>query len=121
MKRVMCAAVGMMALTAAVAIAADEKDKKPKTAKEVMVEAHKGKPPMCATASKGELTKEQAEHLLSLYVDMAKDTPKKGSADSWKEKCDALVAATKKLVADQKDTADFKKAVNCKACHDVHK
>lgn len=121
MKKVLVAgacAVLFLAATAAVHSA----DKKVKSIKEVMQEGHKqGKPPLCGVASKGVIKKEEAEKLLSLYEDMAQGMPKKGDAESWKAKCEALISATKKLVADPKDNADYKKAVNCKACHDAHK
>jgi hypothetical protein len=37
------------------------------------------------------------------------------------EKCQALIAAIKKVQANKADSGDFKKAVNCKACHDMFK
>lgn len=112
--------IGSAALLLAIGqiIAADEK---PKSIKDVMVEGHKGKTPLCAKASKGEASKEEAEKLLALYTDMAKNEPKKGDKEEWKKKCEALITASKALVADQKDNAAYKAAVNCKACHMIYK
>ena len=42
--------------------------------------------------------------------------PPKGDAESWKKKTAAITAAIK-----ANDQAALKKAVNCKACHGVHK
>ena len=42
--------------------------------------------------------------------------PPKGDAESWKKKTAAIAAAIK-----ANDQAALKKAVNCKACHVVHK
>ena len=52
---------------------------------------------------------------------MCADTPAKGAKAIWVEKCQALIAAVKKVQANKSDTGDFKKAVNCKACHDMFK
>ena len=42
--------------------------------------------------------------------------PPKGDAESWKKKTAAITAAIK-----ANDQPALKKAVNCKACHGVHK
>ena len=88
--------------------------------KKAMKEAMKGG--LCKTVASGEGTDEDKKKLLALFTDMAKETPAKGDAESWKEKAGALVSAAQGVV-DGKDgaTAQLKKAANCKACHDVNK
>lgn len=92
--------------------------------KEVMKTYHKaptGEDPVCKQVSNGEGTKEQIKELLTAYKKLAKAKPAKGEKNTWEEKIAALVAATEKLQNDPKDVADYKAAVNCKACHDIHK
>ena len=48
--------------------------------------------------------------------------PTKGDAESWKEKTGALVDAAKAVEEGKEGaTKDLKKAMDCKACHTVHK
>jgi hypothetical protein len=125
MKKLLCGAVAALALLVVGQIGAT--NLAPKTIKEVMAEGHKaakGETPLCGKANAGKATKEEAAKLLALYEDMAKSTPKKGDAAAWKTKCEALIAATKKLAADptNKDAvAAYKAAVNCMGCHKDHK
>jgi hypothetical protein len=95
-----------------------------KSIKDVMGEGHKGKPALCAKANQGKASKAECETLLSLYEDLAKNKPPRGSEADWKKRTNALVSATKKLVADpanSKAIGEYKTAVNCKGCHDAHK
>jgi hypothetical protein len=115
--------VSVLALAAAF-VTNVEARKAAKTTKQVMAEAHKGKPPLCGKASTGMATKEEAETLVVLYTDMANDKPKKGDADDWKKRCQALVDASKALAKDPKNkdaVAAYKAAVACKGCHDSFK
>jgi hypothetical protein len=98
-------------------------DDKPKfTIKEVMAKAHKGKPALCGKVAGGKASKEEKEELVQYYIALTKNKPPKGDAGSWKEKTEALVAAAKACLADEKDgPAKLQKAVNCKGCHEVHK
>ena len=55
--------------------------------------------------------------VLSKYASwLAAYKPPKGDAESWKKKTAAITAAIK-----ANDQPALKKAVNCKACHGVHK
>jgi hypothetical protein len=109
---------GLALCVAGVSVAAD----KDLTIKEVMKKAHTGKPKLCEKVVSGKATKEEKQELVDLYTAMAKDKPPKGDADSWKDKTEALVAAAKSCLADDKDGPDkLKKAVNCKSCHEAHK
>ena len=98
-------------------------DEKPKNdIKEVMAKAHKGKPALCAKVQQGKASKEEKAELLSLYEDLAKNEPPKGDKASWKAKTESLVKAAKSIVDEEKGgVAAYKKALNCKACHDAHK
>jgi hypothetical protein len=100
-------------------------DEKEIPIKDVMKKAHtakKGEKKLCEKVAGGTATKDEKQQLLDLYTALSKNKPPKGEADSWKEKTDALVAAAKACVADDKDGPDkLKKAVNCKACHEAHK
>lgn len=94
------------------------------TVKEVMKTYHKapaGEDPVCKQVSNGQGTEQQIKDLLDAYKKLAKAKPAAGDSDSWEKKTAALISATEKLTKDSKDVADYKAAVNCKACHDVHK
>ena len=55
--------------------------------------------------------------VLAKYAEwLAAYKPPRGDAENWKKKTGAIVAAIK-----ANDQAGLKKAVNCKACHNVHK
>ena len=70
----------------------------------------------------GTATAEELESLVKLYEAMAKADPPKGSKESWKEKTDALVEATKAVAKKEEGATDkYKAAVNCGACHKAHK
>lgn len=91
---------------------------------DIMKKYHKapaGEDPLCKKVSNGDGTSAELAELLKAYEAMAKEKPEKGLATSWEQKNAALIAAVKKLQKDPKDVSDYKKAVNCKACHDPHK
>jgi hypothetical protein len=98
---------------AGVSRAADEKDKPKMTIKEAM-KLHKDK--THTKFQEGKATKEEKEKLIEAYTAMGQHKPPKGDEKDWKKRCDALVKAVKD---DDKDA--FKKAVDCKGCHDAHK
>lgn len=90
--------------------------------KKIMKDLHKPEDAMCKKVGRGEATDADLATLLKAYQDMCADTPAKGTKAVWVEKCQALIAAIKKVQAkDASGTSDFKKAVNCKACHDMFK
>ena len=114
--------MGLLAVLGLVLSTASGADEKDLTIKDVMKKGHSGDEPLCKKVVTGKATKEQKQELLDLYVALSKTKPPKGDADAWAKKCEALVAAAKACVADDKDGPDsLKKAVNCKACHDAHK
>jgi hypothetical protein len=104
--------------------AADKPDKDVKDIEDIMNAAHNEKedPNLLGRVLSGKATKEEKQKLLSLYMDLGKNKPPKGSAEDWKKRTDALVAATKDFIADKPDAAAaLKKAAFCKACHLAHK
>jgi hypothetical protein len=70
----------------------------------------------------GGANQEQKEKLLKLYSDLGKNKPPKGDEEDWKKRTDAIVKAAKDVVDDKEGSLkELKTAVNCKACHDLHK
>ena len=89
---------------------------------DAMKKYHKPEDALCKKVGKGEASSADLDTLLKTYTAMCAETPAKGSKSVWVEKCQALIAAVKKVQAkDASGVSDFKKAVNCKACHDVFK
>ena len=90
--------------------------------KDVMKKYHKPEDALCKKVGKGEATSADLSTLLIAYEGMKSATPPKGDKAVWAEKCDALIAAVKKVQSkDASGVSDFKKAVNCKGCHDGFK
>ncbi|MSU35224.1 MAG: hypothetical protein EXS36_08935 [Pedosphaera sp.] len=84
--------------------------------------APKGTDPTCKKASNGEASKDELKKLVAGYKIMCSAKPPKGDAASWKEKTTKLLAAAQGLEKGGADAlAKYKEAVNCKACHSVHK
>ena len=84
--------------------------------------APKGTDPTCKKVADGKASAEELATMLKGYEMMAAAKPEKGDAAAWKAKCEALVAAVKQIQA--KDAAGneaYKKAVNCKGCHNEHR
>ena len=107
--------IGLAALRAA--------DEAPKyTIKEVMKMAHTGETSLAKKVASGKASKADDKKLVDLYTALAANTPPQGDADVWKDKTGALLDAAKS-VEDGKDGAakDLKKAMDCKACHEVFK
>lgn len=122
MKKLLCGAFLVVAAVVAGQVVAE--DKKIKDIEDIM-EAHKGGPKSFLNkVAGGEGTKADAEKLLGLYEDLAKNKPPKGEISDWKKRTTALITPTKKLVKDPKDEdagKALKKAANCMDCHDAHK
>lgn len=99
---------------------AADKDAPKNSIQDVMQQAHKGGLLKKVTEGKG--SKQDKADLLEMYTDLAKNKPPKGDEKSWKAKTDPIVAAAKAVVAGDKGAeAKLKKAVDCMACHSVHK
>jgi hypothetical protein len=110
-------ALGMIAN----AFATREDDAKPKhTVKEIMKLAHKDG--LYNRVKGGAASKEEKTELAELYADLIKNTPKKGNAESWKEKCEALASAAKDVAEEKPGAVAKLQAVNkCGDCHKAHK
>ena len=114
MKRMIGFAVFTLVAGLSLSLLSAADDAKPKyTIKQVM-KFHKDK--LNEKFAKGEASKEEKQMLLEGYESMLKLKPPKGDEADWKTKCEALVKAVK-----DDDKEAYKKAVNCKACHDAHK
>ena len=84
--------------------------------------APEGTPPTCKKITEGSASAEEISAVLKSYEAMCAEAPPKGDKADWVKKCQALIAAVKKIQAgDASGTSDYKKAVNCKACHTAHK
>src|SRR5262245_26919410 len=84
-----------LAMTVGMSLAQD-KEKPKHTIKEVMKTAHKDG--LLKKVQDGKASDEEKKKLAELYVALHENTPPKGSAESWKEKTDALVKASKEVV-----------------------
>lgn len=84
--------------------------------------APRGVDPVCKKASDGKATPEELKKLVECYAAMAKAKPPQGDEASWKEKTTRLLTAAQALQKGEPGAVEgYKSAVNCKACHSVHK
>lgn len=87
-----------------------------------MEDGFKGKESLSARIVKGQGNDADFKKMAMLTRELALNKPDKGDLASWTEKTQALRAAAESLVAGKPGAVDgFKSAVNCKACHSVHK
>jgi hypothetical protein len=113
-------ALGLGLLGCGPAPRAGEPEKPGHTTKEVMGLAHKSG--LMKKAILGTATAAEKKTLTALYVDLAKNEPAKGSAESWKEKTTALVAAARDVEAGKPGAGPaLRKAVDCDTCHRDHR
>ncbi|WP_395751814.1 hypothetical protein [Prosthecobacter sp.] len=71
---------------------------------------------------KGEATDAELDSLIKCVQAICAATPPRGEKAAWVEKCKAMVAALQKVKAkDAAGISEFKKANDCKACHNVFK
>lgn len=112
-------AFGWLALT--VVTTAEEAAKPKYTIKQVMKAGH-AKGALKDKVAEGKATDEEKVALIAYYEALAANKPKKGSAESWKEKTTALVAAAKEAAEGKEGAGEkLKTASNCMACHKEHK
>ena len=89
---------------------------------QIMEDGFKGKTSLSARISKGQGNEDDFKKMAFLTKELALNHPSKGDLASWTEKTIALKGAADSLVAGKPGALDgFKTAVNCKACHSVHK
>lgn len=109
-------------LSVGVLLGAVGQEKPPKTVKDVMNVAHKGKETMLNKITGGKGTEEDHKTLVRYYELVAASKPTHGDEKSWKEKTGALLAAAKGVLEKKEGAIEkLKTASNCKACHSVHK
>lgn len=102
--------------------AAEAKDDAIKQVMKIYHKAPKGVDPICKKASDGRATPTEIKNLVAAYRTMSAAKPPKGDDASWKEKCAKLLSGAEALASGAPDgAAKYKEAVNCKACHSVHK
>lgn len=84
--------------------------------------APKGVDPVHKKAADGHASADELKKLVACYKEIAAAKPPKGDMASWKEKTGKLLAASMALQKGEAGAAErYKEAVNCKACHSVHK
>jgi lysylphosphatidylglycerol synthetase-like protein (DUF2156 family) len=98
---------------------ADDSDKPKHTVKEIMKVAHKEG--LFKKVIGGQASDDDKKELADLFADLPKNSPKKGTAESWKEKSNTLAKAAKEYAEGKADVATLKKANDCKACHTAHR
>ena len=116
-------AIAALTLVAAGCASSSSSATKPSLSIEhIMEDGFKGKESLSARIAKGQGTAEDFKKIALLTKELALNQPPKGDLASWTEKTRALKAAADDLVAGKAGAVDaFKSAVNCKACHSVHK
>src|SRR5262249_27047989 len=110
-----------LALLATLGLGAGEE--KPKyTIEEVMKKAHSGKSNLSKKLLSGKLSDQEKTTLIDCYEALGKNKPPKGDVKDWETRTSNLLAAAKAAVdGGQAERVKYQKAVNCKACHDLHK
>jgi hypothetical protein len=99
---------------------AEEKEKPKYTIKAVMKTCMKEG--LCKKAAEGKASDDEKKSLVEHFTALSGNKPPKGSADSWKEKTNALVEAAKGVAAGKEGAgAKLGAAANCMACHKEHK
>jgi hypothetical protein len=93
-----------------------------KSIEQVMEEGFEGKASLNAKVMKGQGTDADHKLLAELVLQLTLNKPPQGDLASWVEKTTALNNAAIALAAGKPGALDaYKAAVNCKACHSVHK
>ena len=112
MKNLIAASLALFIAVSGTFALADQDSKY--STKEVMKVAMKGG--LLKKVASGDASDEEKAKLTAMLEALAKNTPKKGSEESWKKLTGALVKAAK-----AGDGKALMTASNCKACHTPHK
>jgi cytochrome c5 len=122
-KNLLICLIALAALAIATAPIISAIEAKPKyTTKEVMKALHKGDVNVAKRVLKGQGTKADFAQMVNYYQSLPLNAPPRGDKASWDAKTVALFTAAKSLYAgDPNGLNAYKQAVNCKACHSVHK
>lgn len=90
--------------------------------KDGMKKLHKGDASTIKKVLGGTGTDQDIKALQDYYKSIVAEKPSRGEEASWKEKTAALNKAIDAVAAkDPAGMGQLKEAVNCKACHKVHK
>jgi cytochrome c556 len=123
MRKVMYGCLAVLAVSLVGFSMAEEKKDKPKAIKVIMKTAHtapEGEDPLCKKFAGGKTSEDETKTILALYEDLGKNKPPQGDEDEWKAKTKALLSAAKDVAAKKEGGTDaFKKAINCKDCHET--
>lgn len=93
-----------------------------KSIEEIMEEGFKGKESLASRISKGQGNDADFALMANLTAQLKLNHAPRGDLKSWTEKTTALNLAAIDLVKGKAGAVvDFKSAVNCKACHSLHK
>jgi hypothetical protein len=112
MKYLLASTIGILAMIVLVTAQAAEDSKY--TNKVVMQKAMKGG--LCAKVASGKASDDEKMTLIDLLTSLHANTPKKGDAEVWAKKTDALLTAAK-----SGDGKALKAAADCAGCHKLFK
>lgn len=122
MKKYILHSVLVAGLLALVAPAhADDNDDIIKEVMKTCNSAPKGTDSICKKAISGKASADEMAKLVSEYKKLTTTTAPKGDQADWKAKTTKLYEAAENLQKDPATVADFKAAVNCMACHKLHR
>jgi hypothetical protein len=115
-------ALTLLAALAVAPLALAEAKKAKYSVKDVMQQVHKGEDNIGKRINRGTASAEDLAKMVEYYSSLPLNDPPRGDKASWQEKTAALVKAADELKAGRANALDhYKKAANCKACHDAHK
>lgn len=115
-------AAAVLAALACVPLALGATNKPKYTIKEVMKEIHKGDDNIGKRVMKGQASKDDINKMVEYYASLPLNDPPRGDKQDWLAKTTALVKASQELKSGAPSALeDYKKAANCKACHQAHK
>src|SRR5437899_10294911 len=104
MKKLLCLAIVAAAVGIGGHLAAADNDKPKYKIVMIMAKAHKGGPNSLRNkVLAGKASKDDLNMLVASYEELGKNTPPKGSKESWKQKPEALLDAAKKDKPDPTD------------------
>jgi hypothetical protein len=114
-KRLVSTALALVAVFIGLSLV-EAQDKPKYTIKEVMKDAHKSG--LYKKVGEGKATKEEKEKLVELYTSLTQNKPPKGDLEEWKKQTEAMLAAAKGSLKDDKDDqAKLLMIVKCAECH----
>lgn len=120
MKRHLFTVTLLSIFTAGFAFAAD--DDAIEAAMKYAHKAPKGEKKIGEKIIEGTATEDEIKKTLELYKAAAAAKPPKGDEAAYKQKFAKLITATEDVLAKKPNAqAEYKSAVNCKACHTDHK